>query len=94
MSLLINIVLLRIFYFLLKNPDCYDQTVEEILHKFPNKRDSIITLEEIRSRGVPYIDAVIKESMRLLPSAATVLDRIVPIGGRSINGYHIPEGVI
>ncbi|KAH8689331.1 cytochrome P450 [Talaromyces proteolyticus] len=43
---------------------------------------------------LPFLDAVLKESMRCLPIAAWGLDRIVPQGGAVIAGQYIPAGTV
>ncbi|KAH8897597.1 benzoate 4-monooxygenase cytochrome p450 [Thozetella sp. PMI_491] len=42
----------------------------------------------------PYLDAVVKEGLRVFPSIPMSLPRVVPKGGRSIDGYWLPEGTI
>ena len=46
---------------------------------------------EVRNE-LPYINAVIKEAMRLHPSVGLILYRHVPAGGATICGKHISEG--
>lgn len=41
---------------------------------------------------LPYLAAVIKESMRLYASTTWPTERRVPAGGRTIAGHHFPEG--
>lgn len=43
--------------------------------------------------GLPYLSAVIKESMRMFPSVGLTLPRIVPKGGAVIADKYIPAGV-
>lgn len=43
---------------------------------------------------LPYLDAVLKESMRIIPIASWGLDRIVPPGGAMISGTYLPGGVV
>ncbi|KAI2630165.1 cytochrome P450 [Hypomontagnella submonticulosa] len=47
--------------------------------------------EEIRK--LPYLDNVLTETLRLYGSAPGPLPRRVPKGGRTLCGYHIPEGL-
>jgi cytochrome P450 len=42
---------------------------------------------------MPYLQAVIKEALRLHPAAALPLERVVPEGGATITGSFFPEGV-
>ncbi|KAI2628736.1 cytochrome P450 [Hypoxylon sp. NC1633] len=43
---------------------------------------------------LPYLEAVLRESMRVLPIAAWGFDRIVPAEGASIAGKLIPAGTV
>ncbi|KAM6505407.1 pisatin demethylase [Fusarium solani] len=42
---------------------------------------------------MPYLQAVIKEALRLHPGVGTQLTRVVPKGGVVIEGQFFPEGV-
>ncbi|KAL4896553.1 cytochrome P450 [Aspergillus ambiguus] len=44
--------------------------------------------------NMPYLDAVLKESIRLLPVASWGLDRVVPPAGAMIAGRFIPGGTV
>ncbi|CAK7239650.1 MAG: hypothetical protein STHCBS139747_001084 [Sporothrix thermara] len=52
-------------------------------HSDPTKYDSL-----------PYLNAVLKEGLRLFPSIPMSLPRHVPAGGRFIDGTWLPEGTI
>ncbi|OIW31503.1 cytochrome P450 [Coniochaeta ligniaria NRRL 30616] len=43
---------------------------------------------------LPYLEAVLKESMRVVPIASWGLDRVVPAGGATIAGTYIPGGTV
>lgn len=43
---------------------------------------------------LPFLNAVIKETMRLYGAAPAALPRITPPGGTILGGYHIPAGTI
>lgn len=43
---------------------------------------------------LPYLDAVVSEGLRCFPAIPMSLPRYVPAGGRTIDGYFIPEGTI
>ena len=48
--------------------------------------------EEVRN--LPYLDAVIKEAMRIFPVAQWGQDRVVPHGGATIDGKYLPQGTV
>ncbi|RYP59321.1 hypothetical protein DL769_008585 [Monosporascus sp. CRB-8-3] len=43
-------------------------------------------------RNLPYLDACVQEAIRMHPPFALPFERVVPKGGVSILGRHIPEG--
>ncbi|KAI9290662.1 cytochrome P450, partial [Neoconidiobolus thromboides FSU 785] len=79
-----------IFYLLANNPEVYEKAKEEIYTIFPDK-DSI-TYIKCKSE-CHYLNAIIHEGLRILPVAGGTATRIVPKGGRVIDGYYIPEEV-
>lgn len=50
-----------------------------------------ITFQEAQS--IPYLQAIVKEAMRVHPAVGVPLARTVPEGGQLINGIFFPEGV-
>ncbi|KAH7131305.1 cytochrome P450 [Dactylonectria macrodidyma] len=87
------ISLSAILYYLLKNPQCMQRLRDEIktceeqgnLSKFP-------TFQE--SQKMPYLQAIIKEALRMHPATGLPLERVVPEGGATIAGHYFPEGTV
>lgn len=84
------IALRAILYFLIKNPAAMQKLVREIDEA---ELSPIVQDREARER-LPYLNAVIKEAMRLHPSVGLLLERHVPKGGATICDTHIPGGTI
>jgi cytochrome P450 len=83
--------LVIIFYFLLKHP--------EVLAKLQAEIDGGFERGEIANPPrwtevymLPYLDAVIKETMRYFTPFAFPIDRVVPAGGAVIAGVVLPAG--
>ncbi|KFA54552.1 hypothetical protein S40293_08046 [Stachybotrys chartarum IBT 40293] len=80
-------------YFLSKYPEAREKLVHEIEQSMlsgalsnPPKWNEVSKM--------PYLDAVLRESMRLLPIASWGLDRVVPPTGATICGKFIPGGTV
>jgi len=88
------IALRAIIYFLIKNPATMQRLVSEIdAADRAGKLSDPISYKEA-STHLPYLDAVIKEAMRLHPSVGLLLERHVPPEGATICGRHISAGTI
>ncbi|KAG6994393.1 Pisatin demethylase [Fusarium oxysporum f. sp. conglutinans] len=87
-----GITLSAILYYLLKNPLCLAALQQEIdLYYIEGKLSEKPTFQE--TQQMPYLQAVIKETLRLHPATGLPLERVVPKGGATISGHFFPEGV-
>ncbi|KAF5004052.1 hypothetical protein FDECE_9427 [Fusarium decemcellulare] len=87
------ISLSAVLYYLLKNPACLQKLRDEIdaltargeLSKSPTFKES---------QQMPYLQAAIKEALRMHPATGLPLERVVPEGGATISGRFFPEGTV
>ncbi|CCF42021.1 cytochrome P40 monooxygenase [Colletotrichum higginsianum] len=73
-------------FYLLRNPDCLQKLAQEV-------RMSFNSAEQIKGdsvTGLPYLNGVIEEGLRLFPPLAIGLPRESP--GAVVDGRYIPEG--
>ncbi|KAF5845957.1 hypothetical protein GGP41_008439 [Bipolaris sorokiniana] len=87
------VTLSAILYYLLKNP-C---TLETLRHEVDERQrqgqsSHYITFKE--SQEMPYLQAVMKEALRMHPATGLPLERVVPAGGAEISNVFFPEGTI
>lgn len=83
------VTLSAVLYYMLKNPSTLAKLREEIeLHKFHSQH---LTFKE--SQDMPYLQAVLKEGLRMYPATGLPLERVVPAGGATICNRFFPEGV-
>ncbi|KAI8962619.1 cytochrome P450 [Daldinia sp. FL1419] len=83
-----------VFYYLGKNTDKMWKLVDEINDAdAAGKLSPLITFKEANTR-LPYLNAVIKEAMRIHPSVGLMYERYVPSDGDTICGKYIPGGTI
>jgi len=78
-------------FYLVRNPDALAKATAEIRSKFDN-------VEEIsqgpKLTSCTYLRACCDEAMRMSPSVGGLLPREVLAGGTSVDGEHIPEGIV
>ncbi|GKT62285.1 cytochrome P450 oxidoreductase [Colletotrichum tofieldiae] len=84
-----GISLSAILYYLMKRPDCYQKLREEADAVQPSQNKEF-TFHE--TRDMPYLQAVIKEALRVHPAFGMPLERVVPEGGATIAGRFFPPG--
>lgn len=88
----ISISLTSILYYLLKNPEKWRKLKSEVTDAVAKGEvDDLITFEQ--AQKLPYLQAVIKEGMRLHPAVGLPQWRKVPEGGLNIAGRFFPEKV-
>jgi cytochrome P450 len=87
-----SVSLCGILYFLCKHPG--------VLSKLRSELDGVLSRGEItepitykEAQKLPYLQAVIKESLRLHPPAGLPMGRVVPQGGATVAGVFFPAGV-
>ena len=80
-----------IFYFLMKHPSKMERLTQEIDDAFQN---STLTspVQYNQATKLPYLMAVIQESLRLFPPFGVPMPRYVPNGGLQLFSHHIPVG--
>ncbi|KAJ1961578.1 hypothetical protein GGI12_003173 [Dipsacomyces acuminosporus] len=83
-----NSLMWTIHLFLLY-PECYKRAVDEVRSAFD--KDHLIAYSEAKVQ-LPYLEACIHESMRLIPAAGGQLPRLVPSEGVTLGGHFIPGG--
>ncbi|GAA5887073.1 hypothetical protein JCM6882_009438 [Rhodosporidiobolus microsporus] len=68
----------------------------DVMAKLQEELDGIMGLDEVPDIQLlarqPYLNAVLKESLRLFTPALGSLDRIVPAGGIVVDGVFLPAG--
>lgn len=87
-----SISLSSVLYNLCKHPEALQKLREELEQKQANgELSNPVTFKE--SQACPYLQAVIKEALRVHPATGLPLGRVVPKGGATIAGTFFPEGV-
>ena len=73
--------------YILTNSQVQSKLLEEISNA------SISTpITDVEARKLPYLQAVIKEGLRMFPPVTGIMFKEVPAGGDTVKGFYIPEG--
>lgn len=84
--------LAAIFYYLLIYPHTLEKLRQEVdSMQREDQAAKFVTFKE--SQHMPYLQAVIKEALRMCPATGLPLEREVPAGGATIDDRFFPEGV-
>ncbi|KAJ1929305.1 hypothetical protein IWQ60_001275 [Tieghemiomyces parasiticus] len=79
---------------ILRHPSCGERVINEVLTEFPLRAanaSDIIEYDHVKAR-LPYLTAVIQESLRVYPPVASSLARVVPKGGLTTGEHFLPAG--
>ncbi|KAK1856650.1 hypothetical protein CCHR01_00620 [Colletotrichum chrysophilum] len=88
-----SISLCAILYDLITNPNVLDKLRQEIDATFAELGDpEFIPFKA--AQALCYLQACVKESLRLHPATGLPLARVVPTGGSTLAGTHFPEGSV
>lgn len=86
------ISLSAILYHLLANPRSYQKLCDEV-DAFQSQGKLSRSPKFKETQQMPYLQAVIKEALRVHPATGLPLERVVQGQGLSIGNQHFPEGV-
>ncbi|KAN0119335.1 cytochrome P450 [Hyaloscypha variabilis] len=86
-----GVTLSVVLYYLLKHPATYNRLQEEIdSASADGKIDDPITFRQ--ALCLPYLQAVLKEALRIHPATGLGLQRCVPAAGTMLSGRNFPGG--
>ena len=74
----------------MEHPEVYQRLRQELDAALPTL-DSVVTRQIVSE--LPYLNAIINESLRVRPIGTSTAPRVVPSEGLDVDGYHIPGGV-
>lgn len=81
-----------IVYYLIKNPRCMQKLQDDLDESLAaGELSETVTFQE--GQRLQYLQAVIKEALRLHPAVGMPLARVVPKGGATLAGRFFPEDV-
>ncbi|RDW65159.1 hypothetical protein BP5796_09851 [Coleophoma crateriformis] len=73
--------------YIVTNPIVQGKLLEEISNSSISN-----PITDAEAQKLPYLQAVIKEGLRIFPPVTGFMSKLVPTGGDTIHGYHIPGG--
>lgn len=83
-----------ILYYLLHNPLAFQKLRSEIKKAVEEGKCTFPQIKFSESQNLPYLQAVIKEALRMHPATGLPLWRVVPAPGAEISGHYFPGGTV
>ena len=83
-----------VFYYLLKKPETLAALMKELQEAQQSGKLSIPLPTWPECQALPYLNAVIKEALRLNPALALPMERIVPVSGLNIGFTFLAPGTV
>ena len=77
--------------YVVTSPRCYDSLVSEI-RDAAAKGTISAPIKDSEAKTLTYLQAVIREGLRVLPPVAGLMSKVVPKGGDVLCGFQVPEG--
>ncbi|OAA68396.1 benzoate 4-monooxygenase cytochrome p450 [Niveomyces insectorum RCEF 264] len=78
--------------YLMSSPQSYHRLAQEVRTAAAAGRISSPVVTDAEARTLPYLQAVIREGLRVNPPVAGTMDVLVPEGGDVLCGYPVPAG--
>ena len=83
------ITLRALFYYTLKNPAIWKKLQEEVRANF----SAFQIAPHSKARALPYLEGVVRETLRYHPAVSMIMERIVPASGLTLpDGSVVPAG--
>ncbi|ETN43130.1 uncharacterized protein HMPREF1541_02288 [Cyphellophora europaea CBS 101466] len=88
-----SVSLSGVLYHLMRTPECYNKLRAEIDNAAATGKASN-PIQYHEAQALPYLQACIKEGLRMHPATGLPLARVVPAGGATLAGTYFPAGTV
>jgi cytochrome P450 len=78
--------------YILSAPHIYNKIMLELDTAKSKGLASSSLVRDAETKGLPYLQAIIRESLRIFPPQTPLLNKEVPRGGDIVAGYRLPAG--